>query len=343
MFQSIKWLQPTLLALSQIKSDSWFYSDKIQRYYNRFSKRKLVHANSFFHIFSKELTLNAPMDSVIHLRPEKSGVIVVSKAEGKVLKLFTKPEAIKQLDREIEVLKKVKDSAFAKFTNHYLDSGTTENGSRWVFVEYLDVTKQLDVETLFRDSFKIMNEMKEFYLVCGYKKINVTTWLSAIEEDIRRHPRKNDLMKVKDWILKEQSIHGDIELIQGHLHGDLQKDNVVVTPDGYKIIDWEGTCEGLILVDYFDFLRRFLNKNDPSPFWSFLRGKESLSNEFLVFIEELIFWHKEHFSNSLKVENISMLFMIYALERTVQLGRSERDDIPDKHTFEFQKVLEAIK
>lgn len=335
MANRISWISPVLNALESISGPHWSYPQKNAFYFNRFKKKRLLSEVGVLRFFLPNFSLHVPKDAEIYLRPEKNGVIVVAPKEKKVLKLFLDKISVEQLDREIEVLKKVRGTEFEPYTNKFIESGSVGEG-RWLLVEFMQQEKPIDENYLFEHARSVMDKMGLFYKVYGTKMISASSWLKDIDKDIQKHPKASDLFFVKDLIKKEIEKVGDVDLVISTLHADLHKENIMLTKDGEKIFDWEGTCESLVLMDYFDFFRRHQTQLGKTT--NIL--KEVLKNDH--FFSHFRSWYKLNFGIELGQEKMRLLFLIYALDRTCSLMRLSPPRYTKEHLYEMKMILAEL-
>lgn len=343
MANRISWIFPVLNALESINDPHWSYPQKNTFYFNRFNKKRLSSDVGLLKFVLPKFELHVPEDAEIYLRPEKTGVIVVAPKEKKVLKLFLNKTSVEQLDREIEVLKKVSGTEFEQFTNRFISCGVAGEG-RWLLVEFMQQERTIDENYLFENARDIMDKMAIFYKLYGYKTVLASEWLIGVDKDIEKHPKAADLYKVKRLIEEELKRVGDVPLVISTLHADLHKENIMLTKNGAKIFDWEGTTESLVLMDYFDFLRRYLATHETE-------GKEFLNDlskniieipRFHDFFEKFRSWYQLHFNVEASRDQMRLLFYIYGLDRTCSLMRLVPPRYTKKHLFEMQKILEIL-
>lgn len=335
MANRISWIIPVLNALEDINDPQWSYSQKNTFYFNRFKKKRLLSDVGLLKFVLPKFELHVPADAEIYLRPEKTGIIVVAPKEKKVLKLFLEKTSVKQLDQEIAVLKKVSGTDFEQYTNRFISSSQIGDG-KWLLVEYMKQEKPIDEKYLFENAYSLMSKMSSFYKIYGIKNIPASEWLKNIDNDIQKHPKSSDLFVVKDLIQKEIAKVGDVELVISTLHADLHKENIMLTKDGEKIFDWEGTCESLVLMDYFDFFRRYLANNGESTHIF----KEVVKND--RFFSYFRSWYQLNFGFELDQEKMKLLFLVYALDRTCSLMRLNPPRYTKEHLYEMKMILAEL-
>lgn len=261
----------------------------------------------------KKISLRLPSDAVIFYRDDKEGIIAASPEHNFVLKIFRDPPHILLLNREIETLKKIKGSEFEKFSTTYFNDGTTVNGARWVLTDFRGNENSLKNYTNFEKNWldisylEIMPRMAEFYKLNDPTFITVEEWLEKTRDRIKSHP---EVQRLGQGLDRVSSFHFSFEILTSINHYDLHTGNVLRnSKNDYSVIDWEGCYPGPVVIDAFDFLRRYLQKNR-SEYSRF----EKLSEEIFLNYQE---WVREHFSAGIAPQTKDVHFLIYAIERTL--------------------------
>ena len=111
--------------------------------------------------------------------------------------------------------------------------------------------------------------------------------------------------------------------------------------DQIVVIDFEVTHPGLILIDYLDFYRRFLNKNkkEQKSFFTFLARKGKPSADLQAFYSKYQTWLKQF---SVEAPELDLIFKIYSLERVLIYWDKWKDNrLKDKKGLEF-KVINLV-
>ncbi len=262
-----------------------------------------------------------PDDSVIFFQPSRQRLIVASEREGKVFKISTSPFQLALKDGEVKLLKHLEKSEFAPYSAKLL-----AEGNNWIVTSFCSNRDSLlnipNVEEYLMEHMDhlIMAPMAKFYRAHELKKLKFRAYIESSQKRAVGHPGEK---KILDFIGKMES--QDVELLHGQLHFDLHAGNILKDGNQVTIIDWEVTHPGLILVDYFDFYRRYINKTkDQSP-------------------EKLTTFHSKY-QNWLKpfgveATNPEVTLKLYALERTLMYwDKWKQNRLNDKKSLEFKII-----
>jgi thiamine kinase-like enzyme len=261
----------------------------------------------------KEVELKLPSDGLFFSREDKEGLIIVCPRQNFILKIFRDPPHMVLLEREIKTLKLIAGSPFEKDSSKYLSDGLTSNGARWVMTDFRSNTHSLKnfhnfEKNWFEISYsEIMPRMAEFYKLNSPVTYSVDVWLNKNKDRILAHPEAAKLQNVLAKIEKQKD---ESLLLDSVNHYDLHTGNVLYAGgDKYSIIDWEGNYRSPVVIDAFDFLRRYLQKNR-----SELSHFETLSDEVFKNYQS---WLEKHFHLSVSMKAKKVHFLIYAVERTL--------------------------
>lgn len=262
-----------------------------------------------------------PDDSVIFFQPSRQRLIIASKKEGKVFKISTSPFQLALKDGEVKLLKHLEKSEFAPHSAKLL-----AEGSNWIVTSFCSNRDSLlnlsNVEEYLMEHMDslIMGPMAKFYRAHELKKIKFTDYVEAAKKRAAGHPGEDSILK---FIGKLGS--SDVELLHGQLHFDLHAGNILKDGNEVTIIDWEVTHPGLILVDYFDFYRRYLNKT-----------KDQNPEKLATFHAKYQNWLKPF---GVEATSAELTLKLYALERTLMYwDKWKQNRLNDKKSLEFKII-----
>lgn len=262
-----------------------------------------------------------PTDSVIFFQPGRKRLIISSQKEGKVLKISVSPEQLSLLQGEIKELTFQNQSEFSPHSVKLLG-----HGPNWIMTSFcsnLDSVAQMPILELHD---LVMGPMVKFYKSHGIEKILLSQWLIEAKKRAVGHPSQELVQK----LISRLEAGPDFELLRGRLHFDLHQGNVLRDGDQVVIIDWEVSHPGLLLVDYFDFYRRFMKKEKmpPEQIVSSLRNSS--------FFEKYSTWLKLFNAEAPKGSE-STLPILYATERSlIYFDKWKENRLQDKKGFEYQ-------
>lgn len=261
----------------------------------------------------QEVEMKLPTDALFFYRDDKEGLIIVCPRQNFILKIFRDPPHIVLLEREIKTLKLIAGSPFEKDSSKYLGDGITSNGARWVMTDFRSNTQSLKNHANFEKNWfeisysEIMPRMAEFYKLNSPVTYSVNVWLNKNKDRVLAHPEVTRLQKV---LVEIEKLQDDSLLLDSINHYDLHTGNVLYAGgDKYSIIDWEGNYRSPVVIDAFDFLRRYLQKNR-----SELSRFEALSDEVFKNYQS---WLQKYFNLSVSMNAKKVHFLIYAVERTL--------------------------
>jgi thiamine kinase-like enzyme len=171
----------------------------------------------------------------------------------------------------------------------------------------------------------IMEPMAKFYRAHELKKFKLLDYIAHAKVRMAGHPAPDLIEKLISKIETEP----EIELLHGQLHFDLHAGNILKDGNKIVIIDWEVTHPGLVLVDYFDFYRRYLNKT------------KSVDTEKLkVFHAKYQNWLRQF---GVEATNPELTMRLYALERTLMYWDKWKENrLKDQRGMEF-KIASRLK
>ncbi|MFA5583986.1 MAG: phosphotransferase, partial [Bacteriovoracaceae bacterium] len=201
----------------------------------------------------KYFSLSAPFpsDSVIFFQPSRERLIISSHKERKVLKISTSKPQLVLLEGEIAELTHQNQSEFAEHSVKLLGYG-----ANWLMTSFCSNLDSLTDMPILDLHCLIIEPMTKFYRSHPLEKFLLSDWLKGVELRMKDHPHSEQIRKAVDKIRSS----GEITLLKGKLHFDLHQGNVLRDGDQVVIIDWEVSHPGLLIIDYFDFFRRYVNK-----------------------------------------------------------------------------------
>ncbi len=275
----------------------------------------------------KFFSIDAPFpdDSVIFFQPSRQRLIVASEREGKVFKISTSEFQLALKDGEVKLLNHLEKSEFAPHSAKLL-----AEGSNWIVTSFCSnkdsLLNMVDVEEYLMEhmDYLIMGPMAKFYRAHELKKIKISDYLAFAKARAAGHPEEKLILGFIEKLKTEK----DLELLHGQCHFDLHAGNILKDGNKVTIIDWEVTQPGLILVDYFDFYRRYLNKTKD-------QSSERLATFHGKYQKWLIPFGAEATSPELTMN-------LYALERTLMYWDKWKENrLKDKKGLEF-KIINLI-
>ncbi|MCM2351362.1 MAG: phosphotransferase [Bacteriovoracaceae bacterium] len=296
----------------------------------------------------KKWQVPLPKDSIIFFKDDKEGVIVASHEKQIVLKLFFNPQSVELLEKEIETLKSIMQTSFAPYSVQLLAEGTTSNGARWFVSNFcsntLSIKNRPFPERFLLEQFPqmIMPAMTEFYKAHPYEVTPVSRWIERAQMRIQNHPSKRQLEKLLNLIKTEAQKFPQYEVLHAHIHHDLHAGNILVDEKQMVIIDWEGNVRGLVLVDIWDFSRRYIRAHKLARFmfWLYLKGivkgPPQLVKKSMDFYRQ---WMAENFKAQVPEGSERLSLLLYVLERTLIIYELRGlNRLKDRKGFEAQSL-----
>lgn len=286
-------------------------------------------------------------DSIIFFRADKQGLIIASHQKKAVLKIFLNKDSIQLLEDEIRTLEQLQNTSFAAHAAKILDHGTTSNGARWLATSFYSNTSSLRnhffPERYLLKMFPtlIMPPMTDFYKSHEVKTFSIEEWMDSALKRLASHPSQNLLLGLMEVIRYDAKRFPSYKLIESQIHHDLHAGNILVDDTKAIFIDWKGSIRGLVLIDVFDFMRRYLRRHACGFFFFklFMKDKAPLHKDILPAFEFFREWTNKSFGVNVPVGSERLTILIYILERTLLLFEKRNvDRMKDKRGFEFQTI-----
>ncbi len=283
-------------------------------------------------------------DMEVHWRHHKKGLIAISKEKNLVLKIFLDPKDKIRLNHEGTNLELFQGSPFAEHVPEYLGSGTTSNGAGWLLTDFCPDPSFEGKRNVEKFLLKNMGKyfypaMTKLYTGHGFKTYPAQEYLKNAKERLEGHPSKSKLLKLMDLIETELKKFPEYHVIETHIHHDLHRGNILTNGERVTIIDWEGMIRGLVLVDVFDFPKRYIKKNKFAQWFLLHSLKKGLVKRFF---QEYRQWAQQEFSAIVPEGSEKLSFMLYVLERSLNTWEGRKvDRIKNKKDFEY-KLLKAL-
>ena len=297
----------------------------------------------------RSLNLPLPTDAIVHLRPQKNGLIVLSASEQRVLKLFFHPTFNKLLAVETQTLMGFKNNPELK-TSHYINHGTTSTQGQWLLSTYCpnEVSFKLEenptaaiYQVIEKDIYPLMTP---FYHQAGHRKITLETWLHCANERSLNHPSKTKIQELIEAIQADRQFDPQMKLVQSMIHADLNENNIMCDHQGLAVIDWENRIEGLVLLDAFDLYTRHLQKLTIEKRLLFMALKlgRIFSPSYHRFFKGFSTWQAQEFNCEIKPATMRLHFLIYIVERILVIQQTMKVDRFYRPGLEW-RVWNAIK
>lgn len=296
----------------------------------------------------KKFVARLPSDSIIFFRSDKEGVIIVSQEKNIALKMFFDEAHIHNLDEEIKSLRSFEKTSFAPYAAQVLGDGTTSNGGRWLVTSYCSnswaLTNRPYHEKFLLRYFPnfVMPPLTHLYKSYQPRKIPVETWIREAHERSINHPSRKKIESALKKISKLSAQSPGYEVLESRIHHDLHAGNILLDDNQIIIIDWELEVRGLVLVDIFDFARRYLQRHFLAriAFQFYLLGilKEPpmLIKRTLKFYRN---WSLVNFKMNIPVGSEKLTFLVYAIERSlIYFEQRKLDRLKDRKGFEKRIV-----
>ena len=289
-------------------------------------------------------------DMELHWRHHKKGFIAISRAKNMVLKIFLDPKDIERLDHEGTNLEMFQGGPFREHVPEYLGSGSTSQGAGWLLTTFCpdpSFEKQKGIESFL---LKHMDKyfypaMTKLYTAHGFKTFPAEVWLKEAKSRAEKHPSQAVIKKLIAKIESELNTFPDYHVVETHIHHDLHKGNILSAEGRLTIIDWEGMIRGLVLVDTFDFPKRYLKKNKFQFFLFSLYLKGLLKHPPRAvrdFFSQFQEWAQAEFAATVPDGSLKVSFMIYVLERCLNTWEGRKvDRLKNKKDFEY-KMLKSL-
>lgn len=297
----------------------------------------------------RTLHLPLPLDAIVHLRPQKNGLIVLSASEQRVLKLFFHANFNQLLTVETQTLISFKNNPQLK-TSHYINHGTTTNQGQWLLSTHCpnDVSFKLEenpTEAIYRVLEKdIYPLLTPFYQHAGHHEITLESWLQSAQERCLAHPSKDKILELIKAIQSDGQFNAQMKLVKSMIHADLNENNILRDHQGLAIIDWENRIEGLVLLDAFDLYARHLQKLTIEKRMLFIALKlgRIFSPSYRHFFKGFTTWQAQEFNCEIRPVTGRIHFLIYIVERILVIHQTMKVDRFYRQGLEW-RVWNAIK
>lgn len=279
-----------------------------------------------------------PSDSIVFIQPSRQRFIVVSRKENIALKISVSEGQLVLLKPEVELLKFMNASEFAPYSYKLLDFGRN-----WIITSFASNRDALvnlrkpEFYLLQNINSLVMIPMAKFYQASGAKLVSLEDWLLKAKLRQIGHPHIEMTNKLIKAIETEGKKWTEFRLLEVQLHFDLHAKNILCDKGQVIFIDWEVTTRGLALIDYFDFYRRILKKDQDEckRFLDYLKKGKNQTTYFYNFFHQMIFWFQS-FNNYLIPEQYRLISYLYALERTlIYFEKWGEDRLNDSKGIEF--------
>lgn len=297
----------------------------------------------------RSLNLSLPTDAIVHLRPQKNGLIVLSASEKRVLKLFFHPTFNQLLATETQTLLGFEKHPELK-TSHYIKHGITTTQGQWLLSTYCpnEVSFKLEenptaaiCRVLEKQIYPLITP---FYHQAGHRKITLESWLLSAHERSLNHPSKSKVQTLIDTIKSDRQFDPQMKLVQSMIHADLNENNILRDHQGMAVIDWENRIEGLVLLDAFDLYARHLQKLtiEKRLLFMALKWGRTFSPSYNSFFTGFAKWQSQEFECEIKSATKRLHFLIYIVERILVIQQTMKVDRFYRQGLEW-RVWNAIK
>jgi len=317
------------------------FVEKMKLGWRYFRKLKWLNKDPF------SLKAILPKDAIIFFRSNKGGLLVVSHEQNLALKLFFTEEAKSLLEDEIKTLHFLGSTSFAPYTANLVKHGTSKNGGRWVATTFCENSHPLNLEAdhdrylLNHMDQMVMPIMTHFYKAYRVDALDLGQWLKLAHERAQKLNFMEDVKPLFKIIEKESLRFPMYKVLKGQIHHDIHAGNILRDEKRVVIIDWEGSTQGLILIDVFDFLRRVVTHQ--KSFWHFLGSNVSAPQEVVGIFKFYRQWAQENFEVEIPDGSERLTLFVYVLERIFLLGEKRNiNRLKDKSSFEYKAYQTSL-
>jgi hypothetical protein len=271
-----------------------------------------------------------PGDAIIHPRPAKQGLVVVSESSGRVLKLFHHPVFSELLKREASALKSYQGLS----APHFVAEGKTSQGAQWLLTSFCPNTAPFKAFShpcqaiADRLESEIYPVLQEFYRTSGVTSVALGDWVQQAKLRAAGHPSAEKILQLIGKLEVEREFRPEIPLLKTKLHADLNENNIHRSNMGCSVIDWENQHEGLLLMDAFDLWARALMKRTFGKriFLKRLSWGWALGGDYERFLAGFLKWQQSQFQLSGETKFGRLYYIAYTIERILVLHETMKVD-----------------
>jgi hypothetical protein len=277
-----------------------------------------------------DASTHLPSDAIIHPRPAKQGLVVVSGNAGRVLKLFHHPVFSALLQREAEALRGYQNLP----APHLLGIGKTSQGASWLMTSFCPNTAPF--KAFSNPCFAIADRLESeiypilqlFYHSSGVISVGLGDWVQQARLRASAHPSQKKILQLIEKLEVEKHYSAGIPILKTKLHADLNENNIHRTVDGCSVIDWENQREGLLLMDAYDLWARTLMKRTIGKriFLMRLSWGFELGGDYQRFLQGFLRWQQVQFQHEGHREHGRLYYIAYTIERILVLHETMNVD-----------------
>jgi hypothetical protein len=204
-----------------------------------------------------EVVLSLPADAVVLYRPLR-GLVALSAAAGRVLKILHGAEQVAQIAQEERVAILAHQSMALPLVPRLFDSGMCGETTRWAFTELAANTRPLLLPRIFplgsAHRFRTRELSAFLFELCRVSPWEVTPqerWFTSLQELVRgtRNPEvfAGLMTHARDALAQSPDCGAVFSLI----HADLKIEHIHRSDKGCFVIDWGMASQGPIIIDWF--------------------------------------------------------------------------------------------
>lgn len=283
-----------------------------------------------------DITLNLPKDTVLFYRERREGLIVCSRQNQKILKLFPKEQGRPYLKNHIKTLYQLKLFTSPHSAPEVLSIGSTSTETTYFITTFADQVMHGDRfvnqdKTVYQDLFShLAPSLAHIYKTTTTGQLSLSGYLRKQQLLATQHPAQIQINALIRAATNDPAYNPHMPLLTSFIHGDADSRNFAKNDQGYVILDWEMQTYSLLHFDLFDLYTRY-------------RKRKVFSDGLRLFFERYVDWQAQFFHIKPPSDAAYIFYLVFLIERISLSYSHEGINIMDQYLSLEARIYRRLK
>ncbi|MBP6861960.1 MAG: phosphotransferase [Neisseriaceae bacterium] len=283
-----------------------------------------------------DITLDLPADTVLFYRERREGLIICSRHNQKILKLFPKEQGRPYLKNHIKTLYHLNLFTKPQSTPDLLSLGSTSTESIYLITSFTrhDIYGKRFVnqdKAVYQDLFsQLAPALADIYKTTTTGQLSLSGYLRKQQLLATQHPSQIKINALIMAVINDPAYDPHMPLLTSFIHGDADSRNFAKSQHGYVILDWEMQTYSLLHFDLFDLYTRY-------------RKRKVFSDTLRLFFERYAQWQNTFFHIAPPSNAAYIFYLVYLIERIALAYHQDNHDVLNQFLSLEAKIYRRLK
>ena len=283
-----------------------------------------------------DITLNLPKDTVLFYRERREGLIVCSRQNQKILKLFPKEQGRPYLKNHLKTLHRLNLFSTPQATPDLLSLGSTSTDATYLITSFTNQVMHGNRfanqdKRIYQDLFShLAPSLAEIYQTTTTGQLSLSGYLRKQQLLATQHPAHVKINALIRAAINDAAYDPNMPLLTSFIHGDADSRNFARNDRGYVILDWEMQTYSLLHFDLFDLYTRY-------------RKRKVFSEGLRLFFHQYAAWQNTYFHIEPPSHAAYIFYLVYLIERISLAYSQDGLNVLDQYRSLEAKIYRRLK